>query len=279
MKKLLTWAVAPVLMAAMVFVGCQKTIESVDGGRDVAMLSSGGGDCNIDCISENESSVATTGSTNFNNVSRTVSVSVVNTSTTVVYTVTSSEPLFYIELNGTTEYSSSVAATLPYVITKSIGTFGSDWEACDVVDGDFFFRRTNSNSNPNAQGNAVSLSVDHVLIGVCQPCDEAFSYVENVDGTITFSYTPDADYTGANVVFTFAQSADVSIDGFSASGATMQATLDLTACQTYTWTATINSLRCIGNGQNTVNAWTDFKVNEDSKKNDDTPNIERPCAD
>lgn len=116
------------------------------------------------------------------------------------------------------------------------------------------------------------------LIGECVvDCKENFSYNENEDGTITFTYIPSEDMDDAKVVLTFAQSAVVTIDGFSPAGATMQATLDLEACETYTWTATISSLRCTGSGQTTLNAWTDMTVNEISKKNDDTPNIVRPC--
>jgi hypothetical protein len=144
--------------------------------------------------------------------------------------------------------------------------------------GSYVFRtRYSGTDGTPSNGYNASTSDDFTVTVENCGCDEAFSYVENGDGTITFTYVPSEDLAGANLVLTFAQSAVVSIPGFTKSGATMQATMDLEACETYTWTATIESLRCTGQGQTTVNAWTDFTVNEVSKKNDGTPNIVRPC--
>jgi hypothetical protein len=58
--------------------------------------------------------------------------------------------------------------------------------------------------------------------------------------------------------------------------------MDLVACTTYTWTVSLTP-NCSGNSKNS-NVWTDFKVNNndgnlenDSKKNDGTPNIVIAC--
>lgn len=132
-------------------------------------------------------------------------------------------------------------------------------------------------SEPSFRYQNSASSTSTVQVIECGGCDEAFSYVENANGTITFTYKPAVDMDNAKVVLTFAQSAVVTIPGFSPEGATMQAILDLEACETYTWTATISELRCTGLGQTTVNAWTDMTVNTVSKKNEKTPNIVRAC--
>ncbi|EKB47304.1 Ig-like domain-containing protein [Cecembia lonarensis] len=131
-------------------------------------------------------------------------------------------------------------------------------------------------SNGYNDSSSEELTVN--VIECNEDCEEDFGYeADEALSTITFTFTPTEDITGANLVFTFAQSAVVSMEGFSAVGATMQATMDLEACETYTFTANIEELRCTGTGQSTVNVWTDFKVNDESKKNEDTPNIVWAC--
>jgi len=53
--------------------------------------------------------------------------------------------------------------------------------------------------------------------------------------------------------------------------------MDLVACETYNWTLTMTK-DCNANTPNN-NVWTDFKVNNISKKNlnTPTPNIVYPC--
>ncbi len=118
------------------------------------------------------------------------------------------------------------------------------------------------------------------LIGSCVlDCEESFSFIETEEtSTIIFSYTSEKDIAGANLVFTFAQAAEVSMDEFTKSGATMQAIMDLEACKPYTWTATVESLRCTGQGQSQINVLTDFKVNDVSKMGNNSK-IEWNCID
>jgi hypothetical protein len=116
-------------------------------------------------------------------------------------------------------------------------------------------------------------------------CDESFSYVDNGGGIYTFTYIPAEDLVNANLVFTFAQGSYVSgLDNWSSEGVTMQKTMNLVACTTYSWTVVLKS-NCKGVGQTKANVWTDFKVvnNDgdllnDSKKNDETPTLEMPCT-
>lgn len=95
-------------------------------------------------------------------------------------------------------------------------------------------------------------------------CPESFTYVKNEDGTYTFTFIPAEDIEAAILVFTFPQGAldGDPLQGWSYNGQTMQATMDLVACQEYSWTV---SLPCkeLNNPQN---KWTDFKVNDVSKK-------------
>lgn len=95
-------------------------------------------------------------------------------------------------------------------------------------------------------------------------CEESFNYVKNEDGTYTFTYVPAEDVTGAELVFTFPQSAldGEPLSGWTYNGQTMQTSMDLVACQEYSWTV---SLTC-KDQNNPQNKWTDFKVNEVSKK-------------
>ena len=117
------------------------------------------------------------------------------------------------------------------------------------------------------------------VVDCSEGCDESFSYVDNGSNSYTFTYTPSESVVGAHVVFTFAQGTYVSgLADFSAEGVTMQKTMDLVACSTYEWTVVLQS-NCKGLGQLKANVWTDFKVNDFSKKNisEPTPNIEISC--
>lgn len=111
----------------------------------------------------------------------------------------------------------------------------------------------------------------------CSECEESFSYSENEDGSYTFSYTTEEDVEDAEVVFTFAQGTVVSGYDWDWNGnsSTRTETMNLTACQTYTWTLELKG-DCSGNSPSS-NLWTDFKVNDNSKKNENTPNITRNC--
>ncbi|MGM0943860.1 MAG: hypothetical protein ACQEW9_01675 [Bacteroidota bacterium] len=248
-------------------------------------------DCSIDCIepgSEDyfvKSGTATESSGGGNNINtKEVTYRAYNTETDFVVEVD------YNKLSGNFNAQADITIAIdgdlllieevPFGSTVSHSIPLPDgWMACDVVE--YYIIQEGG-------GNGIAWIETYSLFEVCSDCEESFTYeASEEDGTITFFYTPEESMDDAELVFTFAQSVEVLIDEFSPAGATMQATMDLEACVTYTFEATVESLRCIGQGLSEVNVWTDFKVvpadyegdDEDlfSKKNDDTPNIVWAC--
>ncbi|TDQ17196.1 hypothetical protein DFQ04_1848 [Algoriphagus boseongensis] len=109
---------------------------------------------------------------------------------------------------------------------------------------------------------SVSSTTSTVQVIECGGCEKSFSYQVN-GNEITFTYIPAEDVTGANLVFTFPQSAlDSPLEGWTYNGQTMQKTMDLKACETYTWKVTL-TCKPLNNPQN---KWTDFNVNGESQK-------------
>jgi len=121
----------------------------------------------------------------------------------------------------------------------------------------------------------------HTTVSVenCDDCDESFSYLEHRGRAHTFTYITSENTRNALVVFTFAQSAVITgfDETWSNNGQTMQKEMDLTACKTYNWTLQMTKDCNAGTPNN--NVWTDFKVDNISKKNlnTPTPNIVYPC--
>lgn len=106
-----------------------------------------------------------------------------------------------------------------------------------------------------------------VLVKNCG-CDESFSYVNNWDGTYTFTYVPEEDVELAELVFTFPQAVTMSgLQGWTPNGdgnaQTFKTVMDLSACTSYSWTVALDA-ECNPSGKAIL--WTDFKVDEDSKK-------------
>tara|TARA_R100001369_G_scaffold22674_1_gene41275 strand:- start:29376 stop:30080 length:705 start_codon:yes stop_codon:yes gene_type:complete len=116
-----------------------------------------------------------------------------------------------------------------------------------------------------------------VTVVNCNSCEESFSYTSNGEQSYTFYYTPAEDLVDATLVFTFAQSVAVSgLDSWTSNGVTKQKNMNLNACQEYSWAVTLQK-NCSGGSQNS-NVWTDFKVNDVSKKNENTPNLVQNCG-
>lgn len=115
-----------------------------------------------------------------------------------------------------------------------------------------------------------------ITVVECSDCEESFTYVDNGDKSYTFTYVPAEDVTGAEVVFTFAQGVDVDgLEGWENNGQTRQDVMDLEACEVYSWTVTLDA-KCSGNSPNS-NVWTDFKVNDVSKKANEEDKFIQSC--
>ncbi|MBZ9731502.1 hypothetical protein LB467_17585 [Salegentibacter sp. JZCK2] len=137
-------------------------------------------------------------------------------------------------------------------------------------EGTYSFRAnfTGSGGGPN---HFVSLDVVD-----CSDCEESFSYTENDNGTYTFTYIPEEDIAASKLVFTFPQGVVEGLNDWSDSGVTKQTTMDLEACEEYSFTVSLET-DCNGVGQPNANLWTDFKVNDVSKKGE-LSNIEQACS-
>lgn len=112
-------------------------------------------------------------------------------------------------------------------------------------------------------------------------CEESFSYSQNQDGSYTFTYIPEENLDDALLIFTFAQGfAEGLSDNWTyvqngkGNAQTWETTMDLTACTEYNWNVTLTA-NCDGNTEKN-NVWTDFKVNDESKKGE-LDNIVHPC--
>lgn len=167
----------------------------------------------------------------------------------------------------------------------------------ELVDGEWeqIFQKSKSEANPETfsleypvgtyyfryfAGPGGSTEIEAITVEDCSDCEESFSYSQNLDGSYTFTYIPEEDMINAEIVFTFAQSvvfewgeSSIATD-WKSSGQTEHAFLDLASCEVYEWTVTLQK-DCSGNSPNS-NVWTDFKVNDVSKKNG-LSNIVQSC--
>ena len=147
-------------------------------------------------------------------------------------------------------------AVTEYLITKPIAQV----VACTKVS--TFFNKIGGLGG--AGGTITNLTIDYYLRELCVvDCEESFSYTDNGDNTYTFTYIPAEDLTDAVLVFTFPQDIlDEGLDNWTKNGQTLQTTMDLEACETYEWTVKL-TCKDLNNPQN---KWSDFKVNNYSKK-------------
>lgn len=169
-------------------------------------------------------------------------------------------------LNGFFFGDSTVAKGKWNTTNPVTGTYSTEkFDYTSVKCGDTFSYNLKEVSN-GANG---TLNETLTQLAYCsEDCEESFSYVDNGDNAAyVFTYIPSEDMSAAALVFTFAQGVAASatgLDGWATNGSTRQITMDLVACQEYTWTVDLTP-DCSGSSANS-NVWTDFKVNTVSKK-------------
>jgi hypothetical protein len=143
------------------------------------------------------------------------------------------------------------------------------WQACDVV---------TFSVHQEGLGNPINFNESYSLIGVCSTgCDESFDYEVNEDGSYTFTYASSEDLENAEVKFTCPHIVDFeALDGkeyevnpgnSKGSPTVLTWTGDIEACTEVTFTLSFDA-DCDQTSSGKVNLFTDFKVNEESKKGD-----------
>ena len=255
-------------------------------------------DCNSVCIEEgvetyykmSDSKIVVNGNENVNGNGKNpepntkkVSYEAYNTETEFIvivkYEITSgnssSEADIDIKINGNGDGAKKVAPgnTLSYSINLP-----ENWNACNIVS----FSINQAGLGPN-----IDFNEDYALIGICSDgCEESFSYMENEDGSYTFSYISAEDLDGAVVKLTSPH-----ISGFEAldgknytvnpgngngSPTVLSWTGDIEACQEITFAINFEA-DCDQTNNGFANIFTDFKVNDVSKKGDN-PTIKVECS-
>ncbi len=284
MKKKLAILLMTILTAGLVIaVSCTKEVNSPENeitslkGNLLLKSASLLPDCSSECIipgsevyyRRTESNTVSRGGKSGTANSKTVYIEYYNTKTEFVLKVKSSNGWSDLIIDGIPKWTGGPVEADQWGIYRI--PLAEGWKACDPV---------NFNFQVAGNGPQASFTVRYNLIGICSHCKEQFSYEINFDGTYTFSYTPSEDYTNAKVEFTFAQSDQVIVSGlpgWTTEGQTKMKIMDLVKCQTYEWIVGL-SPKCEGHtGSN--NLWTDFRINDMSKKNisEPTPNITSDC--
>ncbi|HSI77088.1 MAG TPA: hypothetical protein VK957_14405 [Lunatimonas sp.] len=268
------------ISAALLFSCSQIEPFEMEGNDRVlfSVASSGteGGDCDEDCITEDENSWFVK---SFEHVydetapAKKLKVDVYNTPTQLIYKInTENTTIKFLSIGGVLVINDVETSTYTHVV--NLGVFGDDWDACDTEMLTILGYRNNMSGG--GAGNLGTLNTSYDLIGVCQDCDESFDYTMNEDGSYTFNYIPSEDMNDAELVFTFAQGVVVAgLNDWETKGSTKEMSMNLVACETYSWTVTLDT-DCGGVGQPKANLWTDFKVNDESLKGD-LENITKTC--
>ncbi len=264
MKKGLLLVLGAVLVGTALLFSCQKTDELAVAEQELMLKSAAAypeDGCNTVCITPGSGDYFLKEYTHTFDATapaKTVTVKVYNTETHLVYEVTSQNCDFkHLKFNGNFEVNNAVTTSWKKEILLD-----ADWKACDLKEATIEVYRNNLNGTGGGQ--YAKLETSYNLIGVCQGCEETFNYQANEDGTYTFTYVPAEDMVNAQLVFTFPQSALAEGLGeeWGYNGQTAQATMNLKACQEYTWTVKLVCKEL----NNPQNKWTDFKVNNVSKK-------------
>jgi len=270
-------------MGIAVVVSCTKEVNSPEidfiPEKGNMMLKSASiiPDCGFVCITpgsgvyfkRTESNIVYWGGKSGTSNSKTVEIEYYNTETEFILKVKSSSGWSDLIVNGVSKWTGGLVTSNEWGIYEQPLPVG--WKACDPV---------NYELKVTGNGPQAVFNVSYNLIGICSHCKEQFSYEKNFDGSYTFSYTSPEDLANAKVVFNFAQAGRIIVSGllgWTGKGQTRQKIMNLVKCHTYEWIVGLTP-KCSGHS-GSPNLWTDFKVNNLSKKNisEPTPNITSDC--
>lgn len=157
-------------------------------------------------------------------------------------------------------------------------TLPEGWKSCDEIS---FSISQSGLSTP------ITFNETYDLIGICNDsCDESFSYEENIDGSYTFTYISAEDLDAAEIKFTCPhivsfealddKTYTVNPGNSHGSPTVLTWNGDIEACTAITFTLDFEA-DCDQNSGGFANLFTDFKVNEVSKKGTN-PSIKFDCS-
>ncbi len=142
----------------------------------------------------------------------------------------------------------------------------NNWETCDNVAFEI---------HQEGSGSPIELNGNYDLFSFCAGCTEEFNYVANEDGSYTFTYTSEENLENAEVKFTSPHiTGFVALDGKeyttnpgqgNGSNTVLTWTGDITMCEAISFTLLFDA-DCSQNNSGFANVFTDFKVNDVSKK-------------
>ena len=242
-------------------------------------------DCNSVCIEEGSETYykktgSDTGSAGPN--SKLVSYEAYNTETqfvvNVTFSITSGSSNTHSDITINNNGDEVVIENVPSGSTVShMIDLPENWQACDEIP--FSILQAGLSTN-------ITFDETYALIGVCDDgCDESFSYKDNQDGSYTFTYISAEDLDEAEVKFTCPHIVSFeALDGKTysvnpgnshGSPTVLTWTGDIDACTEITFTLAFEG-DCNQNNAGFANIFTDFKVNDVSKKGDNE-NIKFEC--
>lgn len=177
-----------------------------------------------------------------------------------------------IDIEGDSEQFGDVVkgSTISHSIELTDG-----WQACDEINFSIHTSFNQGNGRGNSQNDIDFVNLSYSLIGICSSsCEESFSY-GNEDVIYTFTYKSSEDLENAEVKFTCPHitgyealdGKTYSVNPGNSHGSPTVLTWvgDIEACTEMTFTLSFDA-DCIQNNSGKVNIFTDFKVNEESKK-------------
>ncbi|HAH22938.1 MAG TPA: hypothetical protein DCL77_04115 [Prolixibacteraceae bacterium] len=265
-KNQLLYVFATLVIGVALFFSCQKA-EVVNGEQELKLKSAS--NCSVCVPNWMDSKASYSGWIKFNSTNAVPStfLDVWNDNAQVHYTVYRTSGTFTeVRVNGIMVISGDAISTYSWAVALNPG-----WKACDQIITSIELRGVSGGT-----GRTNNPSFTYYLREKCVGCTESFNYTDNGNKTYTFTYTPAEDLVDQPVAFTFAQGVVVTGLGeeWVTAGNTRQKTMSFTKCMPVVWTLSLQA-NCSGNSSQS-NVWTDFKVNNVSKKGE-LSNITQTC--